>query len=140
MVERDWNPITWDEAQRVDQPITGYRASKKFAEKAAWKFLEEQHPHFDIITIQPPLVFGPCEHETTLESLNESNAQVWRIVSSGKDAIVPPTVVWQWVDVRDVAAAHVAAIEPSVKGNQRFLVSGGEFTWQKVRVSRERKH
>jgi nucleoside-diphosphate-sugar epimerase len=68
----------------------------------------------------------------TLESLNESNAQIWRIVSGGKDEKVPPTGNWRWVDVRDVAAAHVAAIDPSVKGNQRFLVSGGEFSWQKV--------
>lgn len=34
--------------------------------------------------------------------------------------------------MRDVAASHVAAIDDSVKGNQRFLVSGGEFSWQKV--------
>ena len=73
------------------------------------------------------------EHDVTLESLNESNAQIWRIISAGKDGKVPPTGVWRWVDVRDVAAAHVASIEPGVKGNQRFLVADGEFTWQKVR-------
>lgn len=78
------------------------------------------------------MVFGPCEHDVTLDTLNESNAQIWRIVSGGLDAKVPPTGVWRWVDVRDVAAAHVNAIEPSVKGNQRFLISGGEFSWQRV--------
>jgi nucleoside-diphosphate-sugar epimerase len=130
--EKDWNPITWDEALKTDQHITGYRASKTFAEKAAWDFLDEKKPHFDIITIQPPLVFGPYEHDVTLETLNESNSQIWRIISSGPDAIVPPTAVFRWVDVRDVATAHVNAIYFSVKGNQRFLVSGGEFTWQKV--------
>ena len=134
MPESDWNPITWNEAQKTDQHITAYRASKTFAEKAAWKFLDEKKPHFDIITIQPPLVFGPCEHNVTLDSLNESNAQIWRIISGGKDTKIPPTTVWRWVDVRDVAAAHVAAIDDTVKGNQRFLVSGGEFTWQKVRL------
>jgi hypothetical protein len=39
--------------------------------------------------------------------------------------------------VRDVAAAHVASIESGCKGNQRFLVSAGEFTWQRVRFSVE---
>lgn len=78
------------------------------------------------------MVFGPCEHDVSIDSLNESNAQIWRIVSGGRDAKVPPTGVWRWVDVRDVAAAHVAAIKEGVKGNQRFLVSGGEFSWQKV--------
>ena len=95
IVESDWNPITWEEAQTTDQDITGYRASKTFAKKAAWKFLEENRPHFDIITIQPPLVFGPCEHPVTLESLNESNSQILRILSGGKDAKVPPTGVWR---------------------------------------------
>ena len=131
-IEKDWNPITWEEAQTTDQHITGYRASKTFAEKAAWQFIEENKPHFDIITIQPPMVFGPCEHDVTLDSLNESNAQIWRIISSGKDGTVPPTGVFRWVDVRDVAAAHVNALNEDVKGNQRFLISGGEFSWQRV--------
>jgi len=78
------------------------------------------------------MVFGPCEHDVKLDSLNESNAQIWRIVSSGREGTVPPTGMWRWVDVRDVAAAHVAVIDDKVKGNQRFLVSGGEFSWQKV--------
>jgi len=81
------------------------------------------------------------EHDVTLESLNESNAQIWRIISGGKDAKVPPTAIWRWVDVRDVAAAHVASIESGCKGNQRFLISAGEFTFQRVRFfpARERK-
>lgn len=95
--------------------------------------METKKPHFDIITIQPPMVFGPCEHDVTLASLNESNAQIWRLVTAGRDAKVPPTMNWRWVDVRDVATAHVRAIDDSVKGNQRFLVSGREFSWQRVR-------
>ena len=78
------------------------------------------------------MVFGPCEHDVTLKNLNESNAQIWRLVTSGKDGKVPPTMNWRWVDVRDVATAHVRAIDDSVKGNQRFLVSGREFSWQRV--------
>jgi nucleoside-diphosphate-sugar epimerase len=98
--------------------------------------MEENKPHFDIITIQPPMVFGPCEHDVTIESLNESNAQIWRIITSGKEGKVPPTSNFRWVDVRDVATAHVSAISDEVKGNQRFLVSGGEFSWQRVRPLR----
>jgi len=52
---------------------------------------------------------------------------------------VPPTLMWQWVDVRDVAEAHVNALDPAVKGNQRFLLGAGEFTWQKiVDIAKER--
>jgi nucleoside-diphosphate-sugar epimerase len=130
--ENDWNPITWPEAESTTVTITAYRASKTLAERSAWKFLEEHHPHFDIITILPPLVFGPCIHDVQLSTLNESNSQIWALVSGTEDVVVPPTGQWRWVDVRDVAAAHVNALEPHVQGNQRFLVSGGEFTWQRV--------
>jgi nucleoside-diphosphate-sugar epimerase len=55
--EDDWNPITHEEAQ--ESPQAGYRASKTFAEKAAWEFLDKEKPNFTVATINPPLVFGP---------------------------------------------------------------------------------
>ena len=117
-------------------PITAYRASKKFPEQAVWDFIQEQEPQFDVITIQPPMVFGPCEHDVTLATLNESNAQIWKVISGGKNGVVPATGMWQWVDVRNVAEAHVKALGPAVKGNQRVLLGAGEFTWQKVELFR----
>lgn len=132
-IENDWNPVTWEDAQKAKRHSTAYRISKKLAEEAAWKFVGEQKPEFDIMTILPALVFGPCEHDmSSLKFLNESNAQIWQIVSEVKNADVPPTKMWEWVDVRNVAVAHVAALQEGVKGNQRFLLGGGEFTWQKV--------
>lgn len=55
--EADWNPTTIEEAD--SDPTTGYRASKTLAEKAAWKFLEEEKPNFTLSTINPPLVGLP---------------------------------------------------------------------------------
>jgi nucleoside-diphosphate-sugar epimerase len=55
--EEDWNPITREEAE--ESPMMGYRASKTFAEKAAWDFLEKEKPNFTLATINPPMVFGP---------------------------------------------------------------------------------
>lgn len=55
--EADWNPITQEEA--VQNPANGYRASKTFAEKASWDFLEKEKPNFTISTMNPPLVLGP---------------------------------------------------------------------------------
>jgi nucleoside-diphosphate-sugar epimerase len=52
--EKDWNPVTLEEATR--DPSTGYRASKKLAEESAWRFVEEEKPGFTISTINPPLV------------------------------------------------------------------------------------
>lgn len=53
--EADWNPVTPEEVE-ADPAGTGYRASKTFAEKAAWKFVEEEKPNFTLATINPPLV------------------------------------------------------------------------------------
>ena len=55
--EADWNPMTKEDA--LQSPQAGYRASKTFAEKGAWDFLEKEKPNFSIATICPPLVFGP---------------------------------------------------------------------------------
>lgn len=42
--EKDWNPVTEEEAEI--NPAFGYRASKTFAEKAAWDFVEKEKPNF----------------------------------------------------------------------------------------------
>jgi nucleoside-diphosphate-sugar epimerase len=55
--EEDWNPITSEEA--TENPMMGYRASKTFAEKAAWDFVEKEKPNFSLSTVNPPMVFGP---------------------------------------------------------------------------------
>lgn len=55
--EDDWNGITPEEAK--ENPMMGYRASKTFAEKAAWDFVKNEKPNFSLATINPPMVFGP---------------------------------------------------------------------------------
>lgn len=40
---------------------------------------------------------------------------------------LPPTGTFIWVDVRDVALAHVRAIEVAEAGGQRFFVTAGHF-------------
>lgn len=48
----DWNPITWDEALTGEKGAA-YQGSKKFAEEAAWKFVKDEKPQFDLATICP---------------------------------------------------------------------------------------
>jgi nucleoside-diphosphate-sugar epimerase len=45
-------PISEEEA--IQNPANGYRASKTFAEKAAWDFLEEEKPNFTLATMCRP--------------------------------------------------------------------------------------
>jgi nucleoside-diphosphate-sugar epimerase len=125
--EEDWNPITLEEAK--ENPMSGYRASKTFAEKAAWDFLEKEKPGFSIATINPPLVFGPIMHH--LENLDNINTSNQRLVSAARGYFkeeIPATGVHLWVDVRDVAEAHVAAFEKDEAANKRFFTLAGYFS------------
>lgn len=58
----------------MSNPSLGYRASKTFAEKAAWDFVAQEKPNFTISTLNPPLVIGPIVHHlASLDGLNTSN-------------------------------------------------------------------
>jgi nucleoside-diphosphate-sugar epimerase len=70
--EADWNPMSLEDA--LSHPAKGYTASKAFAEKAAWNFMEIEKPSFTLTTIMPPLIFGPIAGTvSSLDSLNTSN-------------------------------------------------------------------
>lgn len=125
--EADWNPITEEEALK-SAPFA-YLASKTFAEKAAWWFVEEEKPGFSLTTINPPLVFGPVVHAlSSLDSINTSNARFVSLLRGGPSTPCPPTVNYLFVDVRDLAVAHVRALERPEAQNRRFLVTAGNYS------------
>ncbi|PGH08395.1 hypothetical protein GX51_01221 [Blastomyces parvus] len=125
--EADWNPIT--EAQALLSPILGYRASKALAEKAAWEFVEKEKPNFTLATINPPVVLGPVVHPLdSLAALNTSNERIRDLITGAAKNSCPPTGTYLWVDVRDVALAHVLAAEKQKEAaGQRFFVTAGNF-------------
>lgn len=43
-----------------------------------------------------------------------------------------PSIIFSYVDVRDLAEAHVRALDNSLASNQRILVAAGSFTYQAV--------
>ena len=77
-IQVDWNPITLERIH--EHPLNGYRLSKKLAEIAAWDFVRNESPKFDITTINPPMVFGPVHPWiASLESFNLSNKVLTRL-------------------------------------------------------------
>ncbi|KAA8650544.1 hypothetical protein EYZ11_002101 [Aspergillus tanneri] len=124
--EDSWNQVTWEEAL---DPAQTYRASKTFAERAAWDFVKKEKPNFDIATINPPLVLGPVVHYlNSLDAINTSNMRISDMIRGNFKDQLPPTVTFLWVDVQDVALAHVRAIEVPEAGGQRFFVTAGFFS------------
>ncbi|KAH7047373.1 3-beta hydroxysteroid dehydrogenase/isomerase family protein [Macrophomina phaseolina] len=116
-----WNPLTY--AESVDpsaSAVVAYRGSKKFAELEAWAYVEKHRPSFDLVTLCPPMVFGPVVHPGVASPahLNESNAQLWSVTD--KSAPVPPVRVPLWIDVRDLALAHVEALLRDGAGGKRY--------------------
>lgn len=129
--EADWNPITEDEA--VQNAMLGYRASKTFAERAAWEFVEKEKPNFTLSTLCPPLVLGPIIHYLqSLDSLNTSNQRVLNIITGKAKDELPPTGTFIWVDVRDLALAHVRAAESEEAQGKRFFVTAGYFSNEEI--------
>ncbi|KAI1447056.1 dihydroflavonol-4-reductase [Annulohypoxylon stygium] len=132
---KDWNPITFGEATALTAtPQDAYRGSKTMAEQAAWRFIEEKKPQFDLVTLCPSMVFGPLANTpSSIQELNESNKLLWKVASGGASTPLPPCRFNFWIDVRDLAEVHVQALLNKQCGGKRYLpVAPEPFTYQMV--------
>ncbi|KAK1622566.1 NAD dependent epimerase/dehydratase [Colletotrichum phormii] len=145
--ESDWLDVSREDAEASTHPAIPYVASKKFAEKAAWAFISdtEPKPAFDLVTICPPIVYGPLYDVSATSSpqnLNESNHMLYQSLcgaSLTSDSPVPPEMLHLYVDVRDIARAHLLAATTPEAGGKRFLVSpGGVSNQQLANILREK--
>ncbi|KAI9793383.1 MAG: methylglyoxal reductase (NADPH-dependent) gre2 [Peltula sp. TS41687] len=129
--EKDWNPITLEQA--LSKEWSPYQGSKTFAERAAWDFVEKEKPNFTLSTINPPLVLGPVVHHiTSLSAINTSNATIAGLIKGElKNGLEAPRSML-WVDVRDLALAHVQALEKPAAAGKRFFVTAGQFSDKEV--------
>ncbi|KAF2433598.1 NAD(P)-binding protein [Tothia fuscella] len=124
--EKDWNPISYEEAKVADGP-TAYCASKAFAEKAGWEWMQTHKPNFTFSSICPPWVFGPnISPITNLNKLNESTHAIYTLIRGDK---IPDADFCGFADVRDVAAAHVSLLEKESAQGERYIV-GNHFDYQ----------
>ncbi|KAM0810685.1 putative Aldehyde reductase [Seiridium cardinale] len=111
-----WAPPPY-ESQRG---VYVYAASKIEAERAMFKFVEDENPGFAVNAVNPFLVLGPALYKRHLKGTagwirNAYNGE------PGLLAVMPPS---RQVNVQDVAALHVAAaLDPDVKG-ERLLAWG----------------
>ena len=88
----------------------------------------------------PPLVLGPIIHNlVSLDTLNTSNQRVRNIITGQCKDEIPDTGTYIWVDVRDLALAHVKAIELPAAADKRFFITAGYFSNKEI-VEIVRKH
>ncbi|KAB1224976.1 Tetraketide alpha-pyrone reductase 1 [Morella rubra] len=92
-----------------------YTLSKTLAEEAAWKFAKENG--IDMVTMNPGWVIGPLLQPT----VNATLKPILNFVNGAERTLDVPAV---WVDVRDIANAHILAYEnPSANGRYCLVAS-----------------
>lgn len=134
--ELDWNNQSVravEENGRDALPGVKYRASKTLAEKAAWDFHAQNKDKvsWDMSVLNPPYVFGPAIHEVnSLSSLNESLRQLYDTIFDESTSEARHKEASAWVDVRDIAEAHVRALKEEKAGGERIIISANSFLWQ----------
>lgn len=121
-------PNAYDETywSNPDRPegLSDYMKSKTLAEKVAWDY-QAEHPGFDLVTILPTFIMGPapCGDGTSIgfmkSVLNGSQSEIPR----GRRG---------FVDVRDVAMAHLKAIQIPEAANKRFILYNERVPTPKV--------
>ena len=107
--EKDWNTMS-----SLDRHP--YQYSKTLAERAAWDLVMRKRPTFDLVAINPTMVSGP----SLGPSLNTTNRMIRDIINGAFPCIMD--INWGFVDVRDVAKAHILAMENETASG-RYLCS-----------------
>jgi len=110
LTENDWNT-------RSTLERNPYYLSKTLAERAAWAFVERERPGFDLVVINPFLIIGP----SIGPSLNTSNQLFVDLLKGTYPGVM--NLTWGFVDVRDVAEAHVRAMENDAASG-RYVCAG----------------
>ncbi|KAI0190850.1 ketoreductase [Astrocystis sublimbata] len=139
--ESCWALTTYEDAIR-DPARNAYRASKRLSEKSAWEFMDTTvRKTFDLAVINCTYTFGPVQQKLpSLSAMNTSNHRVRdMLMGKMKDGLEPTAPVFTWVDVRDVAMAHLKAMTLPEAGGNRFYIVGGHFSNKQIAdVIRER--
>ncbi|CAH2353979.1 putative NADPH-dependent methylglyoxal reductase Grp2p [[Candida] railenensis] len=131
--ENSWNDITYDQAKETGS--AAYHGSKTFAEKAAVEFVEKEKPSFSVSTVHPVFVFGPQVFDSEAKGqLNVTNTFISDLLNLKKgqsDETPVPKIMGSFVDVRDVAKAHLIEIEKPTNG-LRVIAQCEDFNSQKL--------
>lgn len=119
LTEADWS--------NLDSATTGaYAKSKTLAEREAWRLMDEAGRHDDLAVINPAAIFGPLLDEDP----GTSATLVRRLLDGRLPAM--PKLALSVVDVRDVAALLVDAMNNNDAGGQRCIASEGTYMMSDV--------
>jgi dihydroflavonol-4-reductase len=107
----------WSQTEGAD--VTAYTESKTRAELEAWSIMEAAGRRDALAVVNPTAILGPLLDADP----GTSGQMVLRVLKGGVPGL--PRLSFGVVDVRDVAALQVRAMEAPEAGGQRFIASAG---------------
>jgi nucleoside-diphosphate-sugar epimerase len=132
LTNKIWSSITQEQARELQSRYISYCSGKKEAELAIWKFIKEESPAFSVTVFLPALIFGPpIQPVKSLDKLNFSSGIFYNLFN-GTHSSVPPTGFPSYIDVRDLASAHVKALTTPEATNNRLLIGGARITFSAI--------
>lgn len=145
--DADWNPITYDYAIALGDKLAHaspeasaqlamaiYAASKKAAEEAAWKFVEDNKSSFQLAAVHPAFVVG----RPTLGGMGGTNGMLWQLLTTRP--VQSDGGLTGHVDLQDVVKGHIRAMERDAANGKRFLlVSEQVLHYQLINWAKEHR-
>ena len=124
VLKQYYDESDWSDPNKSE--IGHYAKSKTLAEMAAWDFVKNEGNPFEFAVINPALVIGP----SLSGDLGESNKAISLLVGGKMPVTVP--LQFGYVDVRDVAAAHILAMQNPSSNGERFALSEKDLWYKDV--------
>lgn len=117
VTEQCWTPVD-------GRDVNAYCQSKILAEQAAWTLVEAQSARGRLAVINPGTMLGPL-----LSNDPGTSVSVIQRMMAGKMPMIPDLIL-PYVDVRDVAEGHVAALTaPDAGGARHMICNDGTSLW-----------
>ena len=109
--EKDWSD---------ESTCKGYFKSKLKSEQAAWEFVKtlDESKRFELVVLNPVYIQGPL-----LSASCGEVTQMFCLAFLNNSMSAIPDFSTAVVDVRDVAAAHIAALENTNASGKRYLLT-----------------
>lgn len=127
--EKSYNNATLEESFTNGY---AYWGSKALAEKVVWDFKRKNYPNFEVTMIMPVFTIGPQAYDESVNPvLNVTSELLHQLLKLGKNDPVPQYTD-SYIDVRNIAAAHVSAVENENTNGERLLVRNSRFNYQLV--------
>ncbi|TVY86314.1 NAD-dependent epimerase/dehydratase, partial [Lachnellula willkommii] len=124
VVQLAWAPAPYEPSRG----LVVYYASKVAAEKEVWRFAAERKPHFAVNVVSPATIIG--------EPLNKKHpgftSSFLPELYEGKTTYLDTSMSIYFVDVKDVALLHVAAVLDPEVNNARLHIWGQHTSWTNI--------